>query len=73
MLALVSVAAVAAQVLSTLDMHNRVGVDERIVLISLGFSIGLLVTIAITLWPVSGIRIRRLTSKRRRRRSTKIL
>lgn len=58
LLALISVAAVAAQLVSTIDVNSQLGVEERILLIFTGFVIGILSTFGIYMLPVSRWRTR---------------
>lgn len=53
LLALISIAAVAAQLVSTVDVTSQLGAEERMGLIALGFIVGILGTTVIYLLPIS--------------------
>lgn len=67
LLTLISLTAVAAQLISTIDVKGQLGADERIVLIAVGFIVGILTTLVIYLLPISRqqgrIKIRRNKKK----------
>lgn len=51
LLALISISAVVAQLVSTIDVNSQLGVKERIFLILIGFIIGILSTVGIYILP----------------------
>jgi len=52
-LALISILAVAAQLISTLDVSNQFGGQERLLLILIGFIMGIVFTVAIVFFPLA--------------------
>ncbi|MBC8457361.1 MAG: hypothetical protein H8D67_05125 [Deltaproteobacteria bacterium] len=52
LLALISITAVAAQLVSTIDVNSQLGVGERILFIFIGFTIGILSTLGIYMLPI---------------------
>jgi hypothetical protein len=52
-LALISIVAVAAQLISTLDVSNQIGWQDRLLFILLGFILGIACTVAIVYFPVA--------------------
>jgi len=56
LLALISIAAVAAQLVSTIDVNSQLGVRERMVFIFIGFIIGILSTLGIYKLPIDRLR-----------------
>lgn len=66
LLAIISITAVSAQLVSTIDVNSLLGVNERIFLILIGFIIGILSTIVIYMLPISKLYIRLGVMKRKR-------
>jgi len=54
-LALISIASVVAQLISTLDVLNQIRGQERLLLILIGFLLGIVCTIAIIFFPFARI------------------